>query len=67
MGYPVLVRPSYVLSGAAMKVAYDEKTLKEFLKRASPDTRITRQGLFRRWGWSDMLIGSQVTVRLARW
>ena len=40
IGYPVLVRPSYVLSGAAMKVAYDEKSLLEFLKRAtdvSPD------------------------------
>lgn len=34
LGYPVLVRPSYVLSGAAMKVAYDEKSLVEFLKRA---------------------------------
>ena len=34
LGYPVLVRPSYVLSGAAMKVAYDEKSLLEFLKRA---------------------------------
>ncbi len=35
IGYPVLVRPSYVLSGAAMKVAYDEGALKEFLKRAA--------------------------------
>ncbi len=35
LGYPVLVRPSYVLSGAAMKVAYDEKSLLEFLKRAA--------------------------------
>ncbi|OGG53234.1 carbamoyl phosphate synthase large subunit [Candidatus Kaiserbacteria bacterium RIFCSPLOWO2_12_FULL_53_8] len=40
MGYPVLVRPSYVLSGAAMKVAYDTTSLLGFLKRAaiiSPD------------------------------
>jgi carbamoyl-phosphate synthase large subunit len=35
LGYPVLVRPSYVLSGSAMKVAYDEKSLIEFLKRAA--------------------------------
>jgi len=35
MGYPVLVRPSYVLSGAAMRVAYDEDTLIKFLKRAA--------------------------------
>jgi carbamoyl-phosphate synthase large subunit len=27
VGYPVLVRPSYVLSGAAMRVSYDEKSL----------------------------------------
>jgi len=35
LGFPVLVRPSYVLSGAAMKVAYDEKSLLQFLKRAA--------------------------------
>jgi carbamoyl-phosphate synthase large subunit len=35
LGYPVLVRPSYVLSGAAMRVAYDESTLIRFLKRAA--------------------------------
>ena len=35
LGYPVLVRPSYVLSGAAMRVAYDEPTLIRFLKKAA--------------------------------
>ncbi|OGY23920.1 MAG: hypothetical protein A2Y57_04265 [Candidatus Woykebacteria bacterium RBG_13_40_7b] len=35
IGYPVLVRPSYVLSGAAMDVAYDEKELKKYLKVAA--------------------------------
>ncbi|MCE9541741.1 carbamoyl-phosphate synthase (glutamine-hydrolyzing) large subunit [Candidatus Kaiserbacteria bacterium] len=35
LGYPVLVRPSYVLSGSAMKVAYDEKSLLAFLKHAA--------------------------------
>ena len=34
LGYPVLVRPSYVLSGAAMNVAFDEDSLKRFLKKA---------------------------------
>jgi len=29
VGYPVLVRPSYVLSGAAMRVSYDETTLRD--------------------------------------
>ncbi|MBU1445683.1 carbamoyl-phosphate synthase (glutamine-hydrolyzing) large subunit [Patescibacteria group bacterium] len=41
--YPVLVRPSYVLSGAAMKVAHNEETLKDFLKNAtevSPDAPV---------------------------
>ena len=35
VGYPVLVRPSYVLSGAAMNVCYDEDELKEFLSLAA--------------------------------
>lgn len=33
--YPVLVRPSYVLSGAAMNVAFDSKDLKTYLEAAS--------------------------------
>ena len=35
IGYPVLVRPSYVLSGAAMSVAHDKASLMKYLKRAS--------------------------------
>ena len=35
VGYPVLVRPSYVLSGAAMNVCYDEEELEGFLKQAA--------------------------------
>jgi len=41
--YPVLVRPSYVLSGAAMRVAHNEETLIDFLKNAtavSPDAPV---------------------------
>lgn len=34
LGYPVLVRPSYVLSGSAMAIASDEKSLMRFLERA---------------------------------
>jgi carbamoyl-phosphate synthase large subunit len=34
VGYPVLVRPSYVLSGAAMGVASNERELLRFLQRA---------------------------------
>ena len=40
VGYPVLVRPSYVLSGAAMKVVWSQEELKEFVTNAavvSPD------------------------------
>ncbi len=35
LGYPVLVRPSYVLSGAAMSVAFSEASLMKFLERAT--------------------------------
>lgn len=35
VGYPVLVRPSYVLSGAAMNVCYDDDELEEFLQMAA--------------------------------
>lgn len=35
IGYPVLVRPSYVLSGAAMSVVFDERDLDMYLKKAS--------------------------------
>ncbi|MBI3103684.1 carbamoyl-phosphate synthase (glutamine-hydrolyzing) large subunit [Candidatus Daviesbacteria bacterium] len=35
IGYPVLVRPSYVLSGSAMNVAHTPSELKKYLKEAS--------------------------------
>jgi carbamoyl-phosphate synthase large subunit len=35
VGYPVLIRPSYVLSGAAMNVAWDDASLEQFLKLAT--------------------------------
>ena len=34
-GYPVLIRPSYVLSGAAMNVAWDDSSLEKFLNLAA--------------------------------
>ncbi|MCK4518578.1 MAG: carbamoyl-phosphate synthase large subunit, partial [Candidatus Omnitrophica bacterium] len=34
IGYPVLVRPSYVLGGRAMKIVYDDVSLGEFIKEA---------------------------------
>jgi carbamoyl-phosphate synthase large subunit len=40
VGYPVLVRPSYVLGGRAMEIVYDEDSLLDYFERAvraSPD------------------------------
>nr|MBU1327998.1 carbamoyl-phosphate synthase large subunit [Candidatus Omnitrophota bacterium] len=34
IGYPVLVRPSYVLGGRAMKIVYDDKSLENFISEA---------------------------------
>src|SRR5436853_5733357 len=33
-GYPVLVRPSYVLGGRAMAIVYDEETLDDYMRNA---------------------------------
>lgn len=43
IGFPVLIRPSYVLSGAAMRVAYNQESLDRFLENAtkiSPDAPV---------------------------
>ncbi|HZS32734.1 MAG TPA: carbamoyl-phosphate synthase large subunit [Methylomirabilota bacterium] len=40
LGYPVLVRPSYVLGGRAMEIVYEEARLREWMReaaRVSPD------------------------------
>ncbi|MFY1671729.1 carbamoyl-phosphate synthase large subunit [Plantactinospora sp. WMMB334] len=40
IGYPVLVRPSYVLGGRGMEIVYDDETLRGYIARAtdiSPD------------------------------
>ena len=40
VGFPVIVRPSYVLSGAAMKVVWSQEQLKQYVQEAtdvSPD------------------------------
>ena len=34
IGYPVVVRPSYVLGGRAMRIVYNEKDLKEYMATA---------------------------------
>jgi len=43
IGYPVLVRPSYVLGGRAMEIVYDDETLDRYMQNAvmaSPDKPI---------------------------
>jgi len=43
IGYPVLVRPSYVLGGRSMEIVYDSGTLREFMSQvleAFPDNAI---------------------------
>ena len=35
VGFPVIIRPSYVLSGAAMAIVFDSSTLKSYLTRAT--------------------------------
>ncbi len=43
IGYPVLVRPSYVLGGRAMQIVYDDETLDRYMTdavEASPDRPI---------------------------
>ncbi|HSZ42137.1 MAG TPA: carbamoyl-phosphate synthase large subunit [Trebonia sp.] len=35
IGYPVLVRPSYVLGGRGMEIVYDEPTLRAYVSRAT--------------------------------
>ncbi|HNP27643.1 MAG TPA: carbamoyl-phosphate synthase large subunit [Nitrospirales bacterium] len=37
IGYPVMVRPSYVLGGRAMQIVYDADTLDEYLQRNNMD------------------------------
>lgn len=34
LGYPVMVRPSYVLGGRAMEIVYDESSLVDYMRRA---------------------------------
>ncbi|MGA2378946.1 MAG: carbamoyl-phosphate synthase large subunit [Spirochaetia bacterium] len=34
IGYPVLVRPSYVLGGRAMEIVYDDASLEHYMRRA---------------------------------
>jgi carbamoyl-phosphate synthase large subunit len=41
IGYPVLVRPSYVLGGRGMRIVYDDASLQEYFASASGSRRAT--------------------------
>ena len=38
IGYPVLVRPSYVLGGRGMEIVYDQSSLRDYIERATEIT-----------------------------
>ena len=41
IGYPVMVRPSYVLGGRGMEIVHDDESLKIYMKAAVGVTRST--------------------------
>lgn len=48
LGFPVLVRPSYVLGGRAMVIAYDEHTVRRYMREAA-DLSVSRPVLIDRF------------------
>jgi carbamoyl-phosphate synthase large subunit len=44
IGYPVLVRPSYVLGGRGMEIVYDDATLRQYVSRATEPAFAGRAG-----------------------
>lgn len=38
IGYPLVVRPSYVLGGRAMEIVFEEEELEEYMERAIPES-----------------------------
>jgi carbamoyl-phosphate synthase large subunit len=44
IGYPVLVRPSYVLGGRAMRIVYDEATLKAYIDEVAAASDLAGAG-----------------------
>ena len=40
VGFPLLVRPSYVLGGRAMEIVYEPADLEDYLRRTRPEGRI---------------------------
>ncbi len=46
VGFPLLVRPSYVLGGRAMEIVYDVDGLRDYLQRAGTDTDPTHPTIY---------------------
>ncbi|MGH2870756.1 MAG: carbamoyl-phosphate synthase large subunit, partial [Solirubrobacteraceae bacterium] len=46
VGFPLLVRPSYVLGGRAMEIVYSVDGLRDYLRRAGADTDPTRPTIY---------------------
>lgn len=44
VGFPVLVRPSYVLGGRAMRIVYDEESLTEAMTELAEEGSLGREG-----------------------
>ncbi len=46
VGFPLLVRPSYVLGGRAMEIVYDVEGLRDYLERVGADTDPTHPTIY---------------------
>jgi len=58
IGYPLMVRPSYVLGGRAMEIVYDENTLRSYVRNAvkvSPQHPVYRDRCRCHIRWGDSL------------
>ena len=69
IGYPVVVRPSYVLGGRAMAIVYDEPSLDEYMRSAvdaSPEKPILIDKFLERAGEIDVdALADEETVVIA--
>ncbi len=69
IGYPVVVRPSFVLGGRAMAIVYDEQSLDEYMRSAvdaSPEKPILIDKFLERAGEIDVdALADEATVVIA--
>ena len=69
IGYPVVVRPSFVLGGRAMAIVYDEQSLDEYMRSAvdaSPEKPILIDKFLERAGEIDVdALADETTVVIA--